>query len=153
MLDIYSVAFFGHRHIEDAFAVSEKLKCEIRRLLSAKEYVEFLVGRNGEFDTLAASAVRCAKKEYRSDNSALVLVLPYATAEYRNNERSFSEYYDEIEICNEADEAYFKSAIGIRNRKMVERADCIICHIERPSGGAYAAVEYAKSLGKKIVEI
>ena len=153
MLDTYSVAFFGHRYVENTFAVSEGLQREIRQLLSEKEYVEFFVGKNGEFDAIAASAVRCAKKEYRGDNSSLVLILPYITAEYRNNEEFFLKYYDEVEVCEESQNAYFKSAITVRNQKIAERADCIICHIKRENGGAYAAVEYAKKLGKRIIYI
>ena len=32
---------------------------------------------------------------------------------------------------------------------MAEQADLILCYIERESGGAYKAVQYAKKLGKK----
>ena len=152
MLDVYSVAFFGHRRLDDSLETEKRLQTAIKKILSESEYVEFLVGRNGEFDILAASVVRSLKREYRSDNSSLVLVLPYSTAEYRNNENSFLTYYDEVELCEESAKAHFKSAIEIRNRKMVERADCIICRIEH-EGGAYTAVEYARTLGKKIVEI
>ena len=153
MLKTYSVAFFGHRYVENTFEVSESLQREIRQLLSEKEYIEFLVGKNGEFDTVAASAVRRAKKEYRSDNSSLVLILPYSTAEYENNEESFLKYYDEVEICEDSQNVHYKSAITVRNQKIAERADCIICHIKRENGGAYAAVVYAKKLGKRIIYI
>ena len=67
-------------------------------------YVEFLIGRDGEFDQLVVSTVRRCKRTVRDDNSALVFVLPYTTAEYRNNELSFHEHYDEVEICTEAAE-------------------------------------------------
>ncbi|MBQ8004444.1 MAG: hypothetical protein IJ299_05060 [Oscillospiraceae bacterium] len=152
-MNIYSVVFFGHRQITDYFETEKKLQDIIRTLLREHEYVEFLVGRNGEFDTMAASAVRIARREYCDNNSALVLVLPYATAEFRDNEKEFYNYYDEIEICDEASVAHFKSSIGIRNRKMVERADCVVCCIEHEYGGAYTAVCYAKSLGKRILYI
>ena len=48
----------------------------IKELLISQEYVEFLVGRDGEFDQLVASTVRRCKRTVRDDNSALVLVLP-----------------------------------------------------------------------------
>lgn len=153
MLNAYSVAFFGHRHIENVFEVTEKLQRVIRELMSENEYVEFLVGKNGEFDVLSASAVKQTKKEYRSDNSTLCLVLPYTTAEVRDNEKAFYNYFDEIEICKEAEEAYRKASITIRNRKMVERADCIICYIDHESGGAYSAVKYAKTLKKRVINL
>ena len=50
MLDIYTVAFFGHRYIDNLFKVEELLEEQIRKLINEKEYVDFLVGRNGDFD-------------------------------------------------------------------------------------------------------
>lgn len=153
MLNVYSVAFFGHRHIENVFEVTEKLQRVIRELMSENEYVEFLVGRNGEFDVLSASGVKTAKKEYRNDNSSLCLILPYTTAEVRDNKKAFYDYFDEIEVCEEANKAFRKASIKIRNRKIAERADCIICYIDHKSGGAYDAVKYAEKLGKKIINL
>ena len=135
MLDIYTVAFFGHRYIDNPFRIEDRLEEEIRRLLSEHEYVDFLVGRDGEFDQFASSAVLRVRKRYRDDNSSLVLVLPYARAEYLNNEESFHDYYSEVEISYEASKAHPKAAIQIRNREMVDRADLILCAIEREKGG------------------
>ena len=118
-----------------------------------KEYVEFLVGRNGEFDQLVSSTVRRVKRNFRDDNSALVLVLPYLTAEYENNHQSFHEYYDEIEICQDAAEGHYKAAIQVRNREMVDRSDLVVCCIEHNSGGAFRTVQYAKKKNKEIVNL
>lgn len=98
-MNLFAVSFFGHRQVDDPFLIERQLESIIRELLLTKEYVEFLVGRDGEFDQLVSSTVRRRKRTIRDDNSSLVLVLPYMTAEYRNNEESFHEYYDEIEIC------------------------------------------------------
>ena len=54
----YAVSFFGHRQIDNVFAIEERLETMIRELLLSKEYVEFLIGRDGEFDQLVASTVR-----------------------------------------------------------------------------------------------
>ena len=89
-MDIYTVAFFGHRYIDNPFRIEDRLEEEIRRLLSEHEYVDFLVGRDGDFDQFASSAVLRIRKQYRDDNSSLVLVLPYARAEYLNNEESIT---------------------------------------------------------------
>ena len=88
-MNTYTVCFFGHREIYNLFELEEKLEEHIRILLESKEYVEFLVGRNGEFDQLVSSTVRRVKRNYRDDNSALVLVLPYLSAEYEKNEKPF----------------------------------------------------------------
>ena len=144
MLDIFTVVFFGHRYIDNPFKVEELLEEQIGKLINEKEYVDFLVGRNGEFDQCVSSAVLRVRKNIRDDNSALVLVLPYVTAEYLNNEEYFREYYTDVEISYSASMAHPKSAIQIRNREMVDRAALIICYIEYKEGGAWVTVVYAQ---------
>lgn len=153
-MEAYTVAFFGHRLINgNLHQAEEKLEEQIYTLLCEHEYVEFLVGRNGDFDVYAASAVLRCRKKYRSDNSSLVLILPYETAEYRNNRDSFFRYYNEVEISSAASAAHPKSAIQLRNREMVDRADLILCGIERKSGGAWQTLKYAQAQGKKIINL
>ena len=153
MLDIYTVTFFGHRYIDNPLKVEALLEEQIRKLISEKEYVDFLVGRNGEFDQCVSSTVLRVRKNVRDDNSALVLMLPYPTAEYLNNAEYFHDYYTDVEISYEASKAHPKSAIQIRNREMVDRADLIICCIELEDGGAWQTVKYAMSQGKKIINL
>lgn len=102
---------------------------------------------------MVSSVVLRTKRNLRDDNSSLTLVLPYPTAEFENNEDSFYNYYDEIEICEESAVAHFKEAMQIRNRNMVDRADLIICYIERNEGGAYQTVQYAKKQNKTIINL
>lgn len=152
-MEPFTISFFGHRRIENLVSVESKLIRIVRDLLKSKTYVEFLVGRNGDFDQLVSSVVRRAKREYRADNSSLVLVLPYVTTECRDNEESFLEYYDEVEICEESAFAHFKSAIRIRNCSMIEKSDLVVCYVEHSSGGAYQAMKYAKKHHKQIYNL
>ena len=149
----YAVSFFGHRQIDNVFTIEERLETMIRELLLSKEYIEFLIGRDGEFDQLVASTVRRCKRAVRNDNSALVLILPYPTAEFLNNEQSFHEYYDEIEICAESEEKHFKSAHQTRNRSMVDRSDLVVFCVEHNSGGAYQTMQYAKKANANIINL
>ena len=73
--------------------------------------------------------------------------------EHRDNEKILLEYYDNIEIDSEASAAYFKNAIKIRNRRMVDRSQLVICYIDHNKGGAYTAVQYAKKIGREVVNI
>ena len=116
----------------------------ISHLLWEKRYVEFLVGRNGAFDQLAASVVKRCKKRLGEQKSALVWVLPYPTAELRDNEDAFSRYYDEIEICEDAALCHYKSAFQVRNRRMVDRSNLGIFYVAQKSGGAYQTMKYAE---------
>ena len=153
MLNIFTVAFFGHRYVDNIIKVEDLLEEQIRKLIDENEYVDFLVGRNGDFDQCVSSSVLRVRKNHRDDNSALVLVLPYPTAEYLNNENYFHEYYTDVEISRAASVAHPKSAIQIRNREMVDRADLIVCYIKHENGGAWQTIQYALNQGKKIINL
>ena len=146
-MDIYTVSFFGHREIENSLEVEQKLEAILTELIKTKQYIEFLVGREGEFDILAASVVKRVKKQMDYGNCSLVLVLPYMKAEFRDNEKDFLDYYDDVEICEQSAKAHYKSAMQIRNRAMVDRSDLVICCIQHKSGGAYKTVRYAEEQG------
>lgn len=53
----FTVSFFGHRQIEAPFQVESQLEKLISQLLQQNEFVEFLVGREGEFDQLVSSTI------------------------------------------------------------------------------------------------
>ena len=122
-------------------------------LITQKEYVEFLIGRDGEFDLLASSAIRRAVKNYSSGNTAFILVLPYLKAEYRDNEQNFLDYYDEVEICEESSAVHFKSAIQVRNRHMIDRSNLVVCCIQHKNGGAYKTIQYAEKQNRTIINL
>ena len=153
MPDTYTVTFTGHRYIDNILQVEMRLEQIIRELIQDHEYVEFLVGRDGEFDQIVSSTVIRMKKRSGDNNCALVWVMPYINAEYENNNESFDNYYDEIEICEESSCAHFKWAIQTRNRHMVDRASLLICFVDHESGGAYQTLKYAKKQRKSIINL
>lgn len=73
-MNLYTVSFFGHRQIDNVFVIEQRLETMIRELLITKEYVEFLIGRDGEFDQLVASTVRRCKRVIRDDNAFLIFL-------------------------------------------------------------------------------
>ena len=150
MLNIYTVSFFGHRYIDNVSEVEQHLDCLLHDLIVQKEYVEFLVGRDGDFDTIASAAIKRAIHSYGYGNAHFILMLPYMKAEYRDNEKEFLDYYDEVEVCTESSKAHPKSAIQVRNRCMVDRSDLVVCCIQHKSGGAYKTVQYAVKQGKQV---
>lgn len=153
MLSIYTVSFFGHRFVERSTEIESRLDRLLHELITKKEYVDFLIGRNGDFDLLASAAIKRAVREHGYGNTHFTLVLPYMKAEYRDNEKEYLDYYDEVEICAESANAHPKSAIQVRNRNLVDRSDLIVCCIQRKSGGAYKTVRYAEKVGKRIVNL
>ena len=152
-MEVFTVSFFGHRMIENALEIENRLEPLIRTLLREHEYVEFLVGRDGEFDQLVSSAIRRCKREYRSDNSAHIWVLPYIRAEFQDDEGSFRDYYDEIEVCEAAAGSHYKNAHQIRNRAMVDRSDLVVFCIQHASGGEWQTMKYTKKQGKPCINL
>jgi hypothetical protein len=152
-MQLFTVSFFGHRMIDDVFEIENRLEQLIRTLLREHEYIEFLVGRDGEFDQLVSSTIRRCKREYRSDNCAHIWVLPYFTAEFRDNEESFRDYYDEIEVCEAATGCHYKNAHQTRNRAMVDRSDLVVFCIQHASGGAWQTMKYAQKQGKNYINL
>lgn len=153
VMDIYTVSFFGHRYVENAREIENRLDKLLHDLITKREYVDFLIGRDGDFDLLASAAIKRAIRRYACGNTHFTLVLPYMRAEYRDNEQSYLEYYDEVEICSESANAHPKSAIRVRNRSMVDRSDLVVCCVQRQSGGAFDTMLYAHSQGKRVVEL
>lgn len=152
-MEVYTVSLFGHRQVDDPFAVDQKLETIVRDLLAEKEYIEFLVGRDGEFDLLAASIIKRCRRAVGEENSALIWMLPYMTAEYRDHEEDYLNYYDDVELSQNAAGAHPKGAMQIRNREMVDRSDLVIFCVERDSGGAYQTMKYAVKQGKDIINL
>lgn len=93
------------------------------------------------------------KKELDSNNCSLVLVLPYMKAEFRDNEESFLNYYDNVEIDGESSGSYYKAAIKIRNQHMIDRSQLLICYVEHNKVGAYTAMKNAEKLGCEIINL
>ncbi len=152
-MDVFTVSFFGHREVERATEIEERLEKLLHDLIIQKEYVELLIGRDGDFDLIASSLIKRAIKATGYGNTCFTLVLPYVKAEYRDNEENYLKYYDEVEICAESAKAHYKSAIQIRNRSMVDRSDLVVCCIQHRKGGAYQTVRYAEKQGKEIINL
>lgn len=152
-VNIFTVSFFGHRAISDFCETEKRLEALIHRLLLEKKYVEFLVGRDGDFDQMVSSVVKRQKRHVRDDNSALIWILPYPTKELRDNMGNLQAYYDEIEICSSAANSHPKGAFQIRNRQMVNRSDLVVFYVDHNSGGAYQTLRYAQNQKKYIINL
>lgn len=153
MMEIYTVSFFGHRVIHNFSNAEKQAENLIHNLLLEKEYIEFLVGRDGDFDQIISSTVKRLKRLIRDDNSSLIWILPYPTAELHNNRKSFEKYYDEIEICDTAASSYPKKAFQIRNRKMVDRSNMTVFYVDHKGGGAYQTMCYARKKKSKLINL
>lgn len=146
IMDIFRVSLIGHREVENFRSVEEQLEDIIKIYLEEKEYVEFYIGRNGEFDTLAASVIKRAQNDYGQSNSSLILVIPYSLANIEDMEK----YYDEVYYPCELYDVHYKSAITKRNEWFVKNSDVLIANVTRDYGGAAECVKKAIKAGIEV---
>lgn len=92
-MDIFKVGFIGHKEVENFFNVEQQqIHDNVIKLLDEKEFVEFYIGRNGEFDIMVASVIKGIQRDRGTYNNCLILVLPYDVADMD----SYEEYYNEV---------------------------------------------------------
>ena len=143
MFETYTIALFGNRELTNGLTIERYLENKLSELAASHAHLTVLVGRNGEFDLLASSVVRRLQARIGRERCIHTLVLPYPTKELLENKESYTAYYDDIRIDTEVQTAHFKTAITIRNRRMIEEADLVVVWAEHP-GGADNAYRYAQ---------
>ena len=148
-MNVFTVSLFGHRRIDDLRKLENRLIPILRELIQGERYVNFLIGRNGEFDEYAASLIKRVQREVWGENCDLTLVLPYTVADMKY----YGAYYDCVVIPEELWSVHPKSAITAKNRWMIERSELVIVYLERNRGGAYAAMKYAERLHRRVVNL
>ena len=146
---IYRVSFIGHRNIERFQIVENKVEAVVKDLIKSKEFVEFYIGRNGEFDILVASIIKRVQRDFGKENSSLILVIPYSIADMED----FEKYYDEVWYPDELFGVHFKSAITKRNEWFVDHSDLLVAYVTRDCGGAFECMKKAQQKGIQIVHL
>ena len=129
-------SFIGHRDAPDSLA--PELDALVERHIAEYDVREFVVGRYGSFDALAASAVKRAKT--RHPDVRLVYLRPYHPAERPEKTPSG---FDGSFYPPGMERVPRKLAIVRANRYMVDNSDFLIAYAWHP-GNARELVEYAK---------
>lgn len=143
--------FVGHAEIYKP--IETKLYETIENCLKSEEEAVFYVGGRGEFDSMAAKAVRAAKNHYKEKKIRLYLVEPYMRAKLNDEKEYYEEFYDDVIIPPELAGVHPKSAITKRNRLMIDRSDLVIAYVYRDFGGAAVTLRYAQKKGKTIINL
>ena len=148
-MDIYRIAFIGHRYIEGQYRLEDRIEDIIREKLHTKEYVELYVGRNGDFDISVASATKRAQKALGNQNSCLVLLQPYPM----KDDEYYEDFYDEVWYPVDP-KTHPKLAITKRNQWMIDNADLLVAYVEPDrKGGALTTLKYAQKHGVEIINL
>lgn len=129
--------FIGHRDApNDIFVVLYKT---IMQQIENFNVREFIVGRYGDFDRMAARAVIAAKK--RHANITLTLLLPYHPAE---RPMELPEGFDNSIYFEGMERVPRRAAIICANHRMAMDCDVLIAYVTRPLGNAWDLLEYVK---------
>lgn len=148
-MNIYRVAFIGHRYIEGNYDLEERIENIIREKLHSKEFVEIYVGRNGDFDISVASATKRAQEALGHHNSSLILLQPYPM----KDDPYYEKFYDEIWYPIDG-KTHPKAAITKRNQWMIDNADLLIAFVHNDQkGGALTTLKYAQKQGVEIINL
>ena len=149
IMDIYRVALFGHRDFDAHEELEQKLFPILKQLIQEKDYVEFYIGRDGEFDVFTASLIKRFQRNTENTNSEMILVLPYV----KKDVEFYEKYYDSVIIPSCMKGVHPKGAITKRNRRMIEQCDLLICYVKHQNGGSHDALKYAQKLKKHIINL
>ena len=145
-MDIFRVSFAGHRNIYGQCDLEDRIQKIAEEIICNNDFVEFYVGRNGDFDISAASAIKRSQKSFDYKTSSLILVQPYRM----KDDEFYEDYYDEIIYPIDV-KTHCKSAIVKRNKWMVDHSNMLIAFVTEESGGAYTTLKYAEKAGIETV--
>ena len=137
------VTFCGHSTVSNSTAVAAALKTVIEELI-AEGATEFYLGGYGEFDSLAARAVRDAKETHPDIRATLVI--PYMDREF-NTALYDGSVYPPLESVPR------RFAISKRNEWMIEQADVVVSGVTHDWGGAATTLKYATRKKKRIISV
>ena len=133
--------FIGHREAPDSLL--PELSAEIERHITEYGVTDFVVGRYGRFDTLAAQCVKAAKK--RHPEVTLTLLLPYHPYDRPTPTPSG---FDATFYPPGMETVPKRLAIVQANRYMVDHSQFLIAYAWHPASNAKKLVEYAQKREK-----
>ena len=133
--------FIGHREAPDSLLPI--LDAEVERHITEFNVMDFVVGRYGRFDSMAARCVKAAKKRHPGVTLTLLLSYhPYDRPTPTPPGFDGTFYPPGMETVPK------RAAIVRANRYMVNHSDYLIAYAWHPASNARELVEYAQKRGK-----
>ena len=145
-------AFTGHRNLNAGGFDNALLDRVIYDLIKTGTN-NFLCGMAHGFDLTAAQSVLQYKEKY---DIRLTACLPCANQSDTFSERNRQIYNSVLERCDDVitlSPEYYSGCMHERDRFMVDNSDILVCYLRKNSGGTFYTVNYARKLGKKIIEL
>lgn len=142
---MYTCFFIGHRDAPSS--IQEKLNETVERLVKECWVTDFVVGRYGNFDRMAVSAVQRVICMYPRKEVTAELLDPYI---YDTQSRPFLPNHFDSYYYPEGLEAVPKRyCIEKANQLVLDESDYLICYVTRDGGNAAKLFRRAKRLEKK----
>lgn len=149
-----TIAFTGHRILEDQKEVIEKAVSEVVVRYAENGFDTFLCGMAPGFDLLCGEIINSLKKE--GVKIRLVCCIPY-----ENSKKSFSkkdrELFDEVAAFADdrivLSKTYYNGCFHARDKFMVDNASVVISYKTRDNSGTGFTTAYAAMTDKKILDI
>ena len=142
--------FIGHRDCPDELFM--EIQQAIERCISKYDICEFIVGRYGKFDYLAAKCVMEVKKKY--PHIVLTMLLSYFPVERRTD---IPKGFDGSLYPKGLESVPKRVAIVRANRYAVDHADALIAYVWHTASNARNLLEYAEKKaehsGLKILKV
>lgn len=146
-----SCAFSGHRLLGDDF--DRQLLERVTEGLMKRGVLTFYCGMAKGFDLAAAETVLKFRDRY---GAKLVACIPYEGQPERFSSSDRERYLNILEYCDEKvvfSKNYNRCCMHARDRHMAENCGVLVCYLRKKSGGTFYTVNYARTLGVKIIEV
>ena len=159
--------FFGHRKVQNAKEIENKVYNEVEKLITTKGVSIFLFGSKSEFDKLCINVVTALKEKYS------YIMRIYVRAEYPYIDNVYKNY-----LCETYDDTYYpkhiekagKAVYVERNREMINKSTyCVVYYNEDYASpknendrdvmnsphksGTKLAYDFAEKNGNKIINV
>lgn len=140
-----SCFFIGHR--DAPASLLPTVRAAVEELIRREGVRDFYVGSRGNFDKMAAAAVRGIQEKY--PQIRLYLVLAYLPEGREEPPAGFAGtvYPEGLEKVPR------RYAILQANRAMVDSCPVLVAYAPYETGNARKVVEYARRRGRRVVEI
>ena len=156
-MEVYYEKHIIHR--SQSYKITPELRTALQNTIEnfiSNGAVNFYTGGAIGFDTLCAETVAELRQKYPQIRLCLLLPCPPAeqTMHWRNDQKEkyqkILSQADEVKICSEK---YFNGCMKIRNARLIEKADAVICYCKTASSGTGQTIEMARKKGIETVNL
>ena len=147
--------FTGHRIIKITPELVQRLKDAIINLIE-QGVTDFYNGGAIGFDMLCAETVIALKAEHSDIKLHLLLPCPPEEQVKGWNKAQIARYnniFQAADSVNELAEHYTNNCMKLRNKRLVELADCCICYCNNPRSGTGQTVRMAQEKGINVINL